>query len=54
LISGIAQPIFQVLGPAYSELWFDLKGRTSATTILAISNSIGGKLFLGKLKNTEC
>lgn len=41
IIAGIAQPIFQVIGPRYSELWFDLKGRGSATTILAISNTIG-------------
>ena len=36
IFSAIAQPVFQVLGPMYSEKWFDLKGRTSATMIIAI------------------
>ena len=42
--TGLAQPWFQVLGPKYSELWFDLKGRTTATAIIAIANPIGGAL----------
>jgi len=42
--ASIAQPIFQVLGPKFSETWFDLKGRTTATMIIAISNPIGGGL----------
>ncbi|KAJ6609864.1 major facilitator superfamily domain-containing protein [Mycena sp. CBHHK59/15] len=42
--SAIAQPIFQVLGPKYSETWFDLKGRTTATMVIAIANPIGGAL----------
>jgi len=36
LFAGIAQPMFQVLGPMYSERWFDLKGRTTATMIIAV------------------
>ena len=36
LFGAIAQPIFQVLGPMYSETWFDLKGRTTATMILSV------------------
>ncbi|KAG6372329.1 major facilitator superfamily domain-containing protein [Boletus reticuloceps] len=36
IFSAIAQPIFQVLGPFYSEKWFDLKGRTTATMAIAI------------------
>ena len=28
--------MFQVLGPMYSERWFDLKGRTTATMIIAV------------------
>ena len=36
LFGGIAQPVFQVLGPMYSERWFDLKGRTTATMIIAV------------------
>ncbi|KAJ7346561.1 major facilitator superfamily domain-containing protein [Mycena albidolilacea] len=42
--AAIAQPIFQVIGPKYSETWFDLKGRTTATMILAIANPVGGAL----------
>ncbi|PFH46175.1 hypothetical protein AMATHDRAFT_77780 [Amanita thiersii Skay4041] len=44
LFAAIAQPIYQVLGPKYSETWFDLRGRTTATMIIAISNPIGGAL----------
>ncbi|KAF9464950.1 major facilitator superfamily domain-containing protein [Collybia nuda] len=40
--ASIAQPIFQIMGPVYSERWFDLKGRTTATMIVAISNPLGG------------
>ncbi|KAH7888728.1 MFS general substrate transporter [Phlebopus sp. FC_14] len=43
-LSAISQPIFQVLGPKYSENWFDLKGRTTATMIIAIANPIGAAL----------
>ncbi|KAF8342314.1 major facilitator superfamily domain-containing protein [Cantharellus anzutake] len=42
--SGFAQPWFQILGPKYSELWFDLQGRTTATAIIAIANPIGSAL----------
>ncbi|KAG1802840.1 MFS general substrate transporter [Suillus plorans] len=44
LFSAISQPIFQVLGPKYSEMWFDLKGRTTATMVIAISNPVGGAI----------
>lgn len=44
LFIAIAQPIFQVLGPMYSETWFDLKGRTTATMIISVSNPVGGAL----------
>ncbi|KAG6831572.1 hypothetical protein H0H87_004791 [Tephrocybe sp. NHM501043] len=40
--AALAQPIYQVVGPKYSEIWFDLKGRTTATMIVAIANPIGG------------
>ncbi|KAL4073952.1 major facilitator superfamily domain-containing protein [Scleroderma citrinum] len=43
-ISGLAQPVFQVLGPMYSERWFDLNGRTTATMLIAIANPIGSAL----------
>ncbi|KAJ7703249.1 major facilitator superfamily domain-containing protein [Mycena rosella] len=42
--AAIAQPIFQVIGPKFSETWFDLGGRTTATMIVAIANPIGGAL----------
>ncbi|KAF8197923.1 major facilitator superfamily domain-containing protein [Pholiota molesta] len=42
--ASIAQPIYQVIGPKYSETWFDLKGRTTATMIIAISNPFGGAI----------
>ncbi|KAH7913496.1 major facilitator superfamily domain-containing protein, partial [Hygrophoropsis aurantiaca] len=44
MFSAVAQPIFQVLGPMYSEKWFDLRGRTTATMIIAVANPVGGAL----------
>jgi hypothetical protein len=44
LFSAIAQPIFQVLGPMYSETWFDLKGRTTATMLISVANPVGGAI----------
>ncbi|KAG9316556.1 major facilitator superfamily domain-containing protein [Chiua virens] len=44
IFSAITQPIFQVLGPMYSEKWFDLKGRTTATMLIAVANPIGGAI----------
>ncbi|KDN49828.1 hypothetical protein RSAG8_01893, partial [Rhizoctonia solani AG-8 WAC10335] len=41
ILLAFGQPWFQVLGPKYSELWFDLKGRTTSTTLIALSNPIG-------------
>ena len=38
--ASIATPVFQVLGPKYSETWFGLKGRTTATMVMAISSSL--------------
>ncbi|KAG1732249.1 MFS general substrate transporter [Suillus paluster] len=43
-LSAISQPVFQVLGPKYSEMWFGLGGRTTATMLIAISNPIGGAI----------
>jgi hypothetical protein len=45
-LSAVSQPVFQILAPKYSERWFDLKGRTTATMII----SIGVKPFLVKTK----
>lgn len=44
IISGVAQPVFQVLIPSYSEKWFDLKGRTTATMLISIANPIGNAI----------
>ncbi|KAI6037954.1 major facilitator superfamily domain-containing protein [Pisolithus marmoratus] len=40
----ISRPVFQVLGPMFSERWFDLRSRTTATTVIAIAGSIGSAL----------
>ncbi|VDC06418.1 unnamed protein product [Peniophora sp. CBMAI 1063] len=42
--AGLSQPVFQILAPKYSELWFDLKTRTTATMIISIANPIGGAI----------
>lgn len=44
-LSGFSQPVYQILAPKYSERWFDLKGRTTATMII----SIGGAILVGNL-----
>ncbi|KAI0351646.1 MFS general substrate transporter [Trametes cingulata] len=41
ILGGIAVPIFQIVVPSYSEKWFDLKGRTTATMIMGIANPVG-------------
>ncbi|KLO14386.1 MFS general substrate transporter [Schizopora paradoxa] len=44
LFGSVAQATFQVLAPRFSEKWFDMKGRTTATMLMSISNPIGGAL----------
>ncbi|KZW00223.1 MFS general substrate transporter [Exidia glandulosa HHB12029] len=44
MIVGIPQPIYQVIGPSFSEIWFDLNFRTTATMIIAIANPLGSAL----------
>lgn len=39
LLVGVVAPCFQVVGPRYAEVWFDLKGRATATMIVAICGS---------------
>ena len=39
-LSGFSQPVYQILAPKYSERWFDLKGRTTATMIISIGGAI--------------
>jgi hypothetical protein len=36
LVVGVVAPCFQVVGPRYAELWFDLNGRATTTMIIAI------------------
>ncbi|RPD77008.1 MFS general substrate transporter [Lentinus tigrinus ALCF2SS1-7] len=44
LLAGLSVPIFQVIVPSYSERWFDLKGRTTATMIMGLANPVGNAL----------
>ncbi|QRW20791.1 major facilitator superfamily transporter [Rhizoctonia solani] len=44
IFTGFAQPWFQILGPRYSETWFAMSGRTTATMLIAIAGPIGGAL----------
>ncbi|KAG8988542.1 hypothetical protein FRB94_001911 [Tulasnella sp. JGI-2019a] len=44
LVAGFSQPWYQVLAPAYSQAWFGLKSRTTATMIISLSNPIGSAL----------
>ncbi|EPS98253.1 hypothetical protein FOMPIDRAFT_1031576 [Fomitopsis schrenkii] len=44
LCSGFIVPIFQVLIPGYSEKWFDLRQRTTATMLMSVANPIGSAL----------
>ncbi|CAL1697928.1 unnamed protein product [Somion occarium] len=44
ILGGAAQPFFLILGPKYSETWFDLKGRMTATMVLSVANPVGGAL----------
>ena len=39
---AISQPLFQVIGPMFSQTWFDLNGRTTSTMLIAVSNPVGG------------
>jgi FLVCR family MFS transporter 7 len=41
---SVATPFFQVLGPRYSELWFNLDGRTTATMVMSITAPVGGAI----------
>ncbi|KAI0632840.1 MFS general substrate transporter [Trametes polyzona] len=44
ILGGMAVPVFQIIVPSYSEKWFDLKGRTTATMIMGIANPVGNAL----------
>ncbi|PCH42994.1 MFS general substrate transporter [Wolfiporia cocos MD-104 SS10] len=44
IIAGTTQPLFQVLVPGYSERWFGLQGRTTATMVMSIANPVGNAI----------
>jgi len=51
-LSGISFPVYQILAPKYSERWFDVNSRTTATMIISIASPIGGAL--GQLLSPLC
>ncbi|KAG8896413.1 hypothetical protein FRB99_008897, partial [Tulasnella sp. 403] len=44
LLAGFSQPWCQILAPKFSELWFGLEGRTTATMLVSFANPIGSAL----------
>ncbi|PIL26139.1 MFS general substrate transporter [Ganoderma sinense ZZ0214-1] len=44
LLAAMAMPILQVVVPSYSERWFNLKSRTTATMIMSLANPVGNAL----------
>ncbi|KAI0668890.1 MFS general substrate transporter [Trametes maxima] len=44
ILGGMSVPIFQIIVPSYSQKWFDLKGRTTATMIMGVANPVGNAL----------
>ena len=44
VLIGIAQPSVQVIATRYSELWFDLGGRQTASMLLGIAQPVGGAI----------
>ncbi|KAI6037950.1 hypothetical protein EDC04DRAFT_2066621 [Pisolithus marmoratus] len=54
VFGAISRPVFQVLAPMFSERWFDLRSRTTATMAIAIAGPVGSALsqFLSPLVST--
>ncbi|EJD00097.1 MFS general substrate transporter [Fomitiporia mediterranea MF3/22] len=55
-LSSIPQVLFLVLAPTFSETWFDMKGRTTATMIMSIATPVGnavGQLISPSLHDTR-
>ncbi|KAI1787322.1 MFS general substrate transporter [Ganoderma leucocontextum] len=44
LLAAMALPILQVVVPSYSERWFNLNSRTTATMIMSLANPVGNAL----------
>ncbi|KAM5538876.1 hypothetical protein V8D89_007598 [Ganoderma adspersum] len=44
LLAAMSLPILQVVVPSYSERWFNLKSRTTATMIMSLANPVGNAL----------
>ncbi|KAG8990590.1 hypothetical protein FRB90_001697 [Tulasnella sp. 427] len=42
--TGVSQPFFQTLIPRYSEAWFGLKGRVTATMTMSLMNPVGNAI----------
>ena len=40
IFGACGQPLFQILGPKYSETWFNLKERTTATMLMTVGTPI--------------
>lgn len=43
-LAGLSQPFYQVLAPKYSETWFGLQGRVTATMVISLMNPVGSAL----------
>ncbi|KAG9045522.1 hypothetical protein FS837_006155 [Tulasnella sp. UAMH 9824] len=44
LLTGVSQPFFQALAPRYSEAWFGLQGRVTATMVMSLMNPVGNAI----------
>ncbi|KIO18820.1 hypothetical protein M407DRAFT_31500, partial [Tulasnella calospora MUT 4182] len=44
LLTGVAQPFYQALAPRYSEAWFGLRGRVTATMFMSLMNPVGNAI----------
>ncbi|KAG9045523.1 hypothetical protein FS837_006156 [Tulasnella sp. UAMH 9824] len=44
LLTGVAQPFYQALAPRYSEAWFGLRGRVTATMVMSLMNPVGNAI----------
>ncbi|KAG8892868.1 hypothetical protein FRC01_013905, partial [Tulasnella sp. 417] len=44
LLTGVSQPFFQALAPRYSEAWFGLRGRVTATMVMSLMNPVGNAI----------
>ncbi|GJJ10790.1 hypothetical protein Clacol_005018 [Clathrus columnatus] len=58
IILGIAEPIFLIVGPKFSQAWFDFDGRTTVTMLISVANPVGAGVgqiipsFLGSTRHS--